>query len=86
MPGYDPRYAYAPPPGVAAGMYNQSVSPDSNNNVGGMGGGWGQQQGYYSPSPDMLKVDGSPSPVHVVVNEAPATNPRGFGDNRAELA
>jgi hypothetical protein len=95
-PAYDPRYSYAAgtqaPPPHQANAYQ--MSPDPNMGVF-------SHPSPPIPSPgsrDPVKMavgphgDPSASPVHfqqrevVVVNEAPATNPRGLGNNRAELA
>jgi hypothetical protein len=86
---YDPRYSYAANTPQQAHGY-QMVSPDPN-----MGAFGAPSPG----SPDPMKMgtgqyyDPGNSPVHFqqvqqheVVNEAPATNPVGMGNNRAELA
>lgn len=87
-PGYDPRYSYGVPPQQVSPY--QMVSPDPNT------GAFGTPSPVFpSPSsPDPVKMAGGTSPVQFQqqavppqqLNEAPATNPVGIGNNRAELA
>lgn len=92
-PAYDPRYSYANPP-PQANAYQ--MSPDPNTGVFSHPSPVGSPPIPSPGSPDPVKMavgphgDTGTSPVqfqqHEIVNEAPATNPRGIGNNRAELA
>lgn len=92
-PAYDPRYSYANP-SQQAGAYQ--MSPDPNTGVFSHPSPVGSPPFPSPSSPDPVKMavgphgDANTSPVQFqqqeVVNEAPATNPRGIGNNRAELA
>ncbi len=92
-PAYDPRYSYANPPHQANAY---QMSPDPNTGIFSHPSPVGSPPFPSPSSPDPVKMavgphgDASTSPVqfqqHEVVNEAPATNPVGIGNNRAELA